>query len=124
MNCKTRFSALLFVLVMAAALLAQELPAAKPESVGLSSERLERIAATVQRTIDDKRIAGLSHWYYAEAAWPGSSPRHDGPRGGQANAPDTIFRCSITKPITSVAVMVLYEEGHFLLDDPISKYLP
>jgi CubicO group peptidase (beta-lactamase class C family) len=39
--------------------------------------------------------------------------------------PDTIFRiCSTTKPITSVAVMVLYEEGHFLLDDPISKYLP
>ena len=48
---------------MAGALLAQELPAAKPESVGLSSERLERIAATVQRSIDDKRIVGLSHWY-------------------------------------------------------------
>jgi hypothetical protein len=47
MNCKTRFSALIFVLVMAAALLAQELPAAKPESVGVSSERLEPIAATV-----------------------------------------------------------------------------
>ena len=87
MNCKKRFSALLFVLVMAAALLAQELPAAKPESVGLSSERLERVAATVQRRIDDKRIAGLSHWYYAEAAWPGASPRHDGPRGRQANDP-------------------------------------
>jgi len=39
--------------------------------------------------------------------------------------PDTMFRiCSMTKPITSVAVMMLYEEGFFLLDDPISKYLP
>jgi CubicO group peptidase (beta-lactamase class C family) len=39
--------------------------------------------------------------------------------------PDTIFRiCSMTKPITSLAVMILYEEGRFLLDDPVSKYLP
>ena len=39
--------------------------------------------------------------------------------------PGTILRiCSMTKPITSVAVIVLYEEGHFLLDDSISKYLP
>jgi hypothetical protein len=62
MNCKTRFSALIFVLAMAGASLAQELPAAKPESVGLSSERLGRISATVQRSIDDKRIAGASRW--------------------------------------------------------------
>jgi hypothetical protein len=45
-----------FVLVVAAA--AQDLPTAKPEAVGLSSERLERIGTTVQRSIDDKRIAG------------------------------------------------------------------
>ena len=39
--------------------------------------------------------------------------------------PDAMFRiCSMTKPITSVAVMMLYEEGRFQLDDPISKYLP
>jgi len=39
--------------------------------------------------------------------------------------PDALFRiCSMSKPITSVAVMMLYEEGAFLLDDPVSKYLP
>jgi len=38
---------------------------------------------------------------------------------------DSIFRiCSMTKPITSLAVMMLYEEGNFLLDDPVSKYIP
>jgi CubicO group peptidase (beta-lactamase class C family) len=44
---------------------------------------------------------------------------------GKPMRPDTVFRiCSMTKPITRVAVMMLYEEGHFLVDDPISKYLP
>jgi CubicO group peptidase (beta-lactamase class C family) len=44
---------------------------------------------------------------------------------GKPMRPDTMFRiCSMTKPITTLAVMMLYEEGHFLLDDPVSKYLP
>ncbi|HET6168782.1 MAG TPA: hypothetical protein VFE01_01325, partial [Terracidiphilus sp.] len=49
---------LLGILVLNVCALAQELPTAKPESLGLSSERLERIATAVQRDIDDKRIAG------------------------------------------------------------------
>src|SRR6266542_512254 len=49
---------LLVLLVLSALAFAQDLPAAKPESVGLSSERLERIATVVQRDIDDKRVAG------------------------------------------------------------------
>jgi CubicO group peptidase (beta-lactamase class C family) len=126
MNCKTRFSALIFVLVIAAASLAQELPAAKPESVGLSSERLERISATVQRSIDDKRIAGAVTLVVrrGRVAWFKPQGMLDR-EAGKPMHPDTIFRiCSMTKPITSMAVMMLYEEGHFLLDDPISKYLP
>ena len=104
----------------------QDLPAGQPESVGLSSERLERISTAVQRSIDDKRIAGAvtlvvrrGHvaWFKAQ----GMSDRE----GAKAMPTDAIFRiCSMTKPITSVAVMMLYEEGKFLLDDPISKYLP
>jgi CubicO group peptidase (beta-lactamase class C family) len=44
---------------------------------------------------------------------------------GKPMRPDALFRiCSMSKPITSVAVMILYEEGAFLLDDPVSKYLP
>ena len=106
--------------------MAQEVPVVKPETVGLSSERLERIAGTVQRSIDDKRIAGAvtlvarrGHvaWFRAQ----GMADRE----AGKPMRPDTMFRiCSMTKPITSLAVMMLYEEGRFLLDDPVSKYLP
>ncbi|HSC46378.1 MAG TPA: serine hydrolase domain-containing protein [Candidatus Acidoferrum sp.] len=105
---------------------AQDLPTAKPESVGLSSERLERITSKVQQTIDDKRIAGAvtlvaRHGKVAYFKSQGSLDRE----AGKPMRNDAIFRiCSMSKPITSVAVMMLYEEGKFLLDDPISKYLP
>jgi len=112
------------ILVIAAA--AQDLPTAKPEAVGLSSERLERIGTAVQRSIDDKRIAGavtlvVRHGHLAWYKAQGMMDRE----AGKPMRPDAMFRiCSMTKPITSVAVMILYEEGKFLLDDPVSKYLP
>jgi CubicO group peptidase (beta-lactamase class C family) len=106
--------------------LAQDLPAAKPESVGLSADRLERIATAVEHDIDDKRIAGAVTLVvrHGKVAWfkaQGMSDRE----AAKAMPADAMFRiCSMTKPITSVAVMMLYEEGKFLLDDPVSKYLP
>ncbi len=117
---------LLGLLVLSVASLAQDLPSAKPESVGLSSERLERIAAVVQRKVDDKRIAGAVTLVvrHGKVAWFKSQGMMDG-EAAKAMQPDAMFRiCSMTKPITSVAVMLLYEEGRFLLDDPVSKYLP
>jgi len=105
---------------------AQELQSAKPETVGLSSERLERITAKVQQSIDDKRIAGA----VTLVARHGKVVffKSQGALDREANKPmrnDAIFRiCSMTKAITSTAVMQLYEEGRFLLEDPISKYLP
>jgi CubicO group peptidase (beta-lactamase class C family) len=105
---------------------ALERAAVKPESVGLSSSRLERIATAVQRGIDKGRIAGAvtlvvrrgqTAWFRAQ----GMSDRE----AGTPMRTDTLFRiCSMTKPVTSVAVMMLYEEGHFLLDDAVSRYLP
>ena len=113
------------LLVLSAAR-AQEVPVVKPETVGLSSERLERISSAVERSIDDKRIAGAvtlvsrrGHvaWFKAQ----GMADRET----GKPMRTDSMFRiCSMTKPITTLAVMMLYEEGHFLLEDPISKYLP
>lgn len=106
--------------------LAQDQPVVKPETVGLSSERLERIGKTVQKDIDDKRIAGavslvIRHGQVAYFRAQGMSDRE----AGKPMRTDSIFRiCSMTKPITSVAVMILYEEGKFLLDDPVSNYLP
>jgi CubicO group peptidase (beta-lactamase class C family) len=113
-----------FVLSLIA--LAQDLPSAKPESVGLSSDRLERIATVVKHDIDDKRIAGAVTLVvrHGKVAWfkaQGMSDRE----AAKPMPADAMFRiCSMTKPITSVAVMMLYEEGKFLLDDPVSKYLP
>ena len=126
MNIRTRYLALICILIAVASAAAQELPTTRPESVGLSSERLQRIATSVQHSIDEKRIAGAVTLVArrGQVAWlkaQGSMDRE----AGKAMRPDTMFRiCSMTKPITSVAVMMLYEEGHFLLDDPVSKYLP
>ena len=121
-----RLALLICLLGLAARGVAQEFPTEKPEAAGMSTERLERISKTVQQSIDDKRIAGAvtlvarhGHvvWFKAQ----GMSDRE----AGKPMRPDSIFRiCSMSKPITSTAVMMLYEEGKFLLDDPISKYLP
>ena len=117
---------LLGFLVLSIAGLAQELPSAKPESLGLAPDRLERIAATVQQDIDNKRIAGAVTLVvrHGKVAWFKAQGMADR-EAAKPMPTDAMFRiCSMTKPITSLAVMMLYEEGKFLLDDPLSKYLP
>ena len=117
---------LLGFLVLKICAIGQDLPTGKPESVGLSSERLERIGTAVQHEIDDKRIAGAVTLVirHGHVAWFKSQGMLDR-ESSKAMRTDAMFRiCSMTKPITSVAVMMLYEEGRFLLDDPVSKYLP
>jgi CubicO group peptidase (beta-lactamase class C family) len=115
-----------FLLAVALTAAGQELSTAKPESVGLSSERLEKIATTVQRAIDEKRIAGAVTLVArrGHVAWL----KAQGMQDREASKPmptDAIFRiCSMSKAVTSLAVMMLYEEGNFLLDDPVSKYIP
>jgi CubicO group peptidase (beta-lactamase class C family) len=121
-----RIYVLLGFLLVSCLVAAQDLPAAKPESVGLSAERLERIGATVQRNIDDKRIAGAVTLVArrGHVAWFKAQGMMDR-EAAKPMRTDAMFRiCSMTKPITSVAVMMLYEEGRFLLEEPISKYLP
>jgi len=122
-----KFIPVLFgVLLLNACAWAQELTPAKPESVGLSSDRLDRITTVVQHDIDDKRIAGAVTLVVrrGHVAWFKAQGMMDR-EANKSMPPDALFRiCSMSKPITSVAVMMLYEEGKFLLDDPISKYLP
>src|SRR3954451_21346650 len=111
---------LIFVLALSLSLVAQDIPITKPELVGLSTQRLQRITKAVDKSIADKRLAGgvtlvirrgKVAWFQAQ----GMSDR-------EAHKPmrkDSIFRiCSMSKPITTVAAMMLYEEGAFLLDDP------
>ena len=99
----------------------------EPESVGLSSERLARIDRHLQsRYLDQKKIAGALTLVarHGKVAWCSPLGMMDLERG-KPTAQDTIFRIySMSKPITSVALMSLYEHGHFHLDDPIHKLIP
>ena len=104
----------------------QGLPRAVPEEVDVSAERLERIRPVMQNYVDDGRIPG----FLTVVARRGKIVHFEtiGMRDIENNKPietDTIFRIhSMSKPITSVAVMMLYEEGHFQLDTPVSKFIP
>jgi CubicO group peptidase (beta-lactamase class C family) len=99
---------------------------AAPEEVGLSSMRLARLGRVLRDEIERGRLPGA----VALIARRGRVGFFDsfGQRDAASGAPmskDAIFRIySMTKPITSVAAMMLWEEGRFLLGDPIAKYLP
>jgi CubicO group peptidase (beta-lactamase class C family) len=98
----------------------------KPEDVGLSSQRLARVDAWRQKLIDDGKLAGATTLVYRRGSLVhlASSGLADLARGTPM-APDTIHRIySMTKPLTSAAIMMLYEEGRFQLDDPITRFLP
>ncbi len=105
---------------------AEELDRAPPAAVGLSEERFERIRNVLRAHVEEGRIAGAVALVArgGEVAFFESFGARDRERG-VAMTDDTIFRiASMSKPITSVAVMMLYEQGHFLLGDPVSRYLP
>ncbi|MBO74817.1 MAG: serine hydrolase [Flavobacteriales bacterium] len=103
-----------------------KLKLARPASVDMSAERLERLGQGMRRLIDDKKIPGA----VTLIARRGKVVHFEahGLRNVEAGSPmekDTIFRLySQSKLITGAAVMMLFEEGHFLLTDPVSKYLP
>jgi CubicO group peptidase (beta-lactamase class C family) len=102
------------------------LPIVEPEEVGMSSERLGRIRVAMQRYIDKKLVPGV----VSLVARRGKVVHLDavGYRYVEEKLPmttNTIFRiASMTKAITSVALMMLFEEGHFLLSDPVSNWIP
>ncbi len=99
---------------------------AVPETVGVSTERLERIRPVMQGYVDDGNLPG----FLTVVARRGKIVHFEtiGMRDVENKKPvepDTIFRIySMSKPITSVAVMMLYEEGRFQLGTPVSKFIP
>ena len=97
-----------------------------PESVGLSSTRLNRIPEHLKGYVDNGRLPGYLV-LVARRGQPAYLSRY-GLRDVEAHTPveeDTIFRIySMTKPITSVALMTLYERGLFQLDTPVSAFIP
>jgi len=100
--------------------------AARPEEVGLSSARLDRISQWMRAQIDARRAPGIVTLVSrrGQTAFLDVAGQADVVRG-KPMAGDTIFRIySMTKPLTSVAIMMLYEEARFQLDDPISRFIP
>jgi CubicO group peptidase (beta-lactamase class C family) len=128
MRLRPSISAACAALCACAALAAgtRDLPAAKPESVGMSSERLARLNNGMKELIDSDRLAGA----VTLVARHGKVVEFEaaGKRDLASNSPmqkDSIFRIySMSKPITGVAMMMLFEEGKWQLNDPVAKYVP
>jgi len=113
-------------LLLAAAALAQPLPTARPESVGMSAERLDKLTALLRQEVADKKLPGAvvmvarkGKLVYSQAF---------GGLNNAAGAPmaaDSLFRIySMTKPLVSTGLMMLVEDGRVQLTDPVSKFLP
>jgi CubicO group peptidase (beta-lactamase class C family) len=103
-----------------------QLPMAQPESVGMAGERLLRLDRELEHLVDQDRIAGAVALVARDGKVVHLSAVGDRYRetGDAMDVDDIFFIQSMTKSIVSAALMMLYEEGRFLLDDPISRYLP
>ncbi|MEX2582272.1 MAG: serine hydrolase domain-containing protein [Gemmatimonadota bacterium] len=123
---RSAVSAFLGVVVLTTAAATQALPSIEPSRVGMSGERLDRLEQVIGEYVENEALPGavslvarrggvahLEAYGYADR------------EAGERMEADAIFRlASMTKPVTSVAVMMLYEEGKFRLNDPVSRYLP
>ena len=121
-----RFLTLAILVGLALPLLSADLPRVRPEIVGLSTERLARIGTVMQKYVDEGRLGGVVTLVArnGKVAWLQANGLLD-PATGAAMPTDAVFRvASQTKAVTSVAVMILFEEGKILLGDPVSKYIP
>jgi CubicO group peptidase (beta-lactamase class C family) len=101
-------------------------PAASPESLGFDSARLKRLDDAMAKVVSDGRVAGMTtllarHGKVVEFNTYGKTSLAT----GQAMPKDEIFRIySMSKPLTGVAMMILFEQGKWRLDDPVTRYVP
>lgn len=126
MKIRLALSALLLGLFLSFGAIADPLPTTTPESVGLSSKRLQAIADTLKADIAKGTIPGavLLISRHGKVAYFEAMGSLD-PEKKTPMTKDAIFRIySMTKPITTVAAMMLFEEGKLALGDPVAKYIP
>lgn len=130
MRVAARYGVVVVAFCLAAAAMpaaqARDLPEAKPARVGMSAERLQRLTDHMNQAVADGVMVGglglvardgrvVYQQTYGLADRDPERPMTE----------DTIFRIySMSKPITAVAVLMLYEEGHFFLNDPVARYIP
>jgi CubicO group peptidase (beta-lactamase class C family) len=123
---RLRYLATTFCLLASSVAFAADLPRAKPEEVGMSSERLARIGEVLKADIAAGRIPGA----VIAIARHGKLVALDAygwrdKAASVAMTTDTIFNiASMTKPMTTVGALMLYEQGKLLIGDPLSKYFP
>ena len=102
------------------------LPTANPQELGMSTQKLNHITEVMQKHIDQKRMAGMVAVAarYGKIAYFEALGRQDMKKKTPMRKDSIFWIASMSKPITSVAVMMLYEEGKFALNEPVSNYLP
>jgi CubicO group peptidase (beta-lactamase class C family) len=112
--------------IAAAAPQTPALPAAKPDQLKLSPIRLQRMSDALKREIEKGTIPGVTVLVarHGHIGWFDALGRQN-PESGAEMRHNAIFRIfSMTKPIVSLGIMMLLEDGHFLLTDPVSKFIP
>lgn len=125
-TCRRVVATLVVLRVISFTAFGQGLPLATPEEVGLSSQRLDAATAALEAHVAAGNIAGVvaavvrdGHLVYSQTVGVRDL------EAGDPIRPDALFRLySMTRPITSLAAMVLWEDGAFQLDDPVQMYLP
>ncbi len=122
----TRRLFFLYLLLLSLSLHAQEVPPIDPRAAGMSEVRLERLSAYLNQEIEKKHLPGA----VALVVRKGSTALYQtyGYQNMEAQIPmqrnQLFYIQSMTKPIVSVGIMMLYEQGYFDLGDPVSDYLP
>ncbi|HZM60865.1 MAG TPA: serine hydrolase domain-containing protein [Vicinamibacterales bacterium] len=116
----------LLITAASAALTSKDLPTSRPEDVGLSTERLARLNKSIHEYVDAGRTPGVVTLIarHGKVVHLDAYGKADLATGRSTRADDIFRMYSMTKPITSVALLMLFEEGRFQLTDPLSKYFP
>jgi CubicO group peptidase (beta-lactamase class C family) len=102
------------------------LPHVKPETIGLSATRLQRMSDAFKREVDKGTLPGATVMVArrGQIGWFDAIGRQN-PAASAPMTHDSLFRIfSMTKPIVSIGIMMLVEDGHFILNDPVAKFIP
>ena len=124
--CQRFHVIVLFVVFAGRFVAANELPTAKPSDVGLDADKIQQVHDAVKALIDKKEMAGAVIAVARKGKVVMFEAQGEMEAGsGRPMKPDAIVRIfSMTKPITTVAAMILVEEGKIGLDDPVATYVP
>ena len=125
-RAQSGFLLALLITALSSGVISKDLPSARPEDVGLSSERLARMDKALHAFVDAGRTPGVVTLVarHGKVVHLDAYGKADVASGRPTRADDIFRMFSMTKPITSTALLMLYEEGRFQMTDPLSRFLP